>query len=180
MNIVDFFNYLQMRKGTYLPPPEVGRTSRRTVHFFLCVRKKVFSMKEFDFNQNTVIFLCGLIGSGKTPFALKHCLYFTDLDLIPGFSTKSYQLQQTRILLNQHGNVCHITTYPTKQELEELAEYNQRFLLLDTSQSQRKTNILIRNRKRDIDNLPNVLLANQNLQEKYLNSNTPFESVKVF
>lgn len=130
--------------------------------------------------MKTIIFLCGLIGSGKTTYALKNFKNFTDLDKMPKYSSKKDQIVWTKKLLEKHERVCHITCYPTEEEIHNLKDFNLKFILLDTDIKQAKTNILIRNRKRDMDNINNVLKANEDYFKKYKNFKYPWEKVSVF
>ena len=127
-----------------------------------------------------LIILCGLIGSGKTTFSLNNGFQFTDYDQIEGFSTKKMQIEWTERLLGTHDEVCHITTYPTREEVTKLSKYNPNYVWLDTSLDQCKTNILIRNRKRDMENLFSVFEANQDMLFKFKKTKIPFKVVRVF
>lgn len=128
-----------------------------------------------------LIILCGLIGSGKTTYAFGNYTHFTDLDLLPKFANKKAQIDNTFRLLNHHSLVCHITTYPTEEEVAAFSRVkNKEYVWLDTSIDQAKVNILIRNRNRDMKNLPGVFAANEEYNENYKNSNLSFKRVKVF
>jgi predicted kinase len=130
--------------------------------------------------MKTVIFLCGLIGAGKTTYAQKHFKPFTDLDYMPMYSKKTDQIRLTQNLLKTHDEVCHITCYPTEEEARAFRGYNKRFVLIDTGFRQAKTNVIIRNRQRDMMNLANVLESNLDLVKKYKNAKVKWEVVKVF
>lgn len=130
--------------------------------------------------MKTVFFLCGLIGSGKTTFARSNFDYFTDLDFMPSCSRKSDQIEQTKRLLKSHDEVCHITCYPTAEEVESFRSYDQRFLLITTGVEQARTNILIRQRPRDLMNLNKVLAANNEYLRKYKKNEYAWEMIKVF
>lgn len=126
-----------------------------------------------------VVFVCGLIGSGKTTYVMKNQAIFTDLDLMNDLARKIDQINYTKSLLKKYKKVYHITTYPTEEELEAFKKYKNTFLWIDTDEEQCKTNILIRNRKRDIENLNRVYEANKNLMQKFKESRLPFQTIKV-
>ncbi|WP_171313901.1 hypothetical protein [Enterococcus cecorum] len=126
-----------------------------------------------------VVFVCGLIGSGKTTYVMKNQAIFTDLDLMNDLARKIDQINYTKSLLKKYKKVYHITTYPTEEELEAFKKYKNTFLWIDTDVEQCKTNILIRNRKRDIENLNKVYEANKNLMQKFKESRLPFQTIKV-
>jgi len=134
-------------------------------------------MKNFG---KKIIFVCGFIGSGKTTYANKHYKTVTDLDFMPEFSKKKDQINLTLKLLKYNDKVCHITCFPTDEELQAFKNYDVDFILIDTSLKQAKTNILIRNRDRDIANLNNVLIANQKYKSKFKDSNIPWRKIRVF
>lgn len=131
-------------------------------------------------NNKTVIFLCGFIGSGKATYANKKFNHVTDLDYMPAFSSKINQINLTLNLLKKYDEVCHITCFPTKDEMRAFKKINKKFLLMDTNLSQCKTNILIRSRPRDLMNLKRVFKANVDYQRKYKLSGINWELVKVF
>lgn len=122
--------------------------------------------------------LCRLIGSGKTTYALKNYKNVTDLDFLPSSCTKKHQINQTKRHLNLGYDVCHITCFPTEEEFTAFQNLDAEYLSLDTSINQCKTNILIRNRERDMKDLGNVLAANRKYAEKI--SKSHFERVTVF
>ncbi|CAI3341958.1 hypothetical protein CIRMBP1204_00978 [Enterococcus cecorum] len=126
-----------------------------------------------------VVFVCGLIGSGKTTYVMKNQAIFTDLDLMNDLARKIDQINYTKSLLKKYKKVYHITTYPTEEELEAFKKYKNTFLWIDTDGEQCKTNILIRNRKRDIENLNRVYEANKNLMQKFKESRLQFQTIKV-
>ncbi|HEM5120720.1 TPA: hypothetical protein U1629_000836 [Streptococcus suis] len=126
-----------------------------------------------------VIFVCGLIGSGKTTFARANFQFVTDLDFMPQNARKIDQIMWTKRLLRKVPVVCHITCYPTKKELEAFKNYDISFILLATSFEQSKENILKRNRQRDMVDLNRVLIANFQYLSKFRVSHLPFKLVKV-
>ena len=128
-----------------------------------------------------LIILCGLIGSGKTTYAMHNFRHFTDLDHMPLYSRKADQIKQTLKHLERHGTVCHITTYPTDEELLAFQEIqDKQFIWINTSIKQAKTNILIRNRPRDMTNLKGVIDRNNVLLETARRSPIKFSLVNVF
>lgn len=131
-------------------------------------------------NRKTIIFLCGLVGSGKTTYALSHFRNFTDLDYMHEYARKIDQINWTKGLLKINDVVCHITSYPTHEELSSFEGTNKRFLLMNTSENQCKTNILIRGRERDIKNLVNVFKANEEYSERFKKSPIKWEDVNIF
>lgn len=129
--------------------------------------------------MSKVIFVCGLIGAGKTTWTKKHARRYTDFDELPEGSTKSDQIKLTKRLL-KNGDVFHITCYPNPKELRAFRNVEKEFVLINTSKQQAKTNILIRNRMRDLDQLGAVIKANKDYFKKYANSDLPFRKVDVF
>lgn len=127
--------------------------------------------------NKTVVFLCGLIGSGKTTFARNNFKVFTDLDYMPPYSTKINQIQWTKNLLKKHDEVCHITCYPKLEEIKSFKGYNIRYLLINPNLNQAKTNILIRSRPRDMENLKRVFDANKEYLRKYQKANIRWEII---
>lgn len=131
-------------------------------------------------DENTVVFVCGPIGSGKTTYANKNYNHVTDLDFMPKYSSKADQINLSLKLLKKFKSVCHITCFPSEEELSAFLKYNNEFILLDTSLNQCKTNILIRGRDRDLKNINNVFKANENYICKYRESDINWKKVKVF
>lgn len=127
-----------------------------------------------------VIFLCGLIGSGKTTYALNNYSHFTDLDSMHNYARKSDQIKWTKELLKKNDIVCHITTLPTEEELLSFKNVKKEFIWVNTSLEQCKTNILIRNRERDINNIANVLNSNAEYLKTMELSKINFKKIDVF
>lgn len=128
----------------------------------------------------TVVFLCGLIGSGKSTYAVNNFKAFTDLDLIKGYSTKQMQIDWTKRLLETNDTVCHITSFPSELEEIEFEGINKVYYWMDTTLEQSVTNILIRNRKRDIENFGSVILANKKYIEMFYKSSYHWVKIYVF
>lgn len=128
--------------------------------------------------MSKVIFVCGLIGAGKTTWTKKHAKRYTDLDELPEGSTKADQIRLTKRLLKQ-GDVFYITCYPQPHELKAFDGEEKDFVMIDTNKRQAKTNILIRGRLRDLDNLDRTFHANRKYWTQLQNSNLPFRKVKV-
>lgn len=128
--------------------------------------------------MSKVIFVCGLIGAGKTTWTRKHAQQYTDLDELPAGSKKKDQIKQTKRLLKK-GDVFHITCYPTREELRAFKDVEKDFVLIDTSKHQAKTNILNRGRDRDLENIGSVFQANKKYWRRFKTSDLPFRKVKV-
>lgn len=128
--------------------------------------------------MSKVIFVCGLIGAGKTTWTRKHAQQYIDLDELPAGSKKKDQIKQTKRLLKK-GDVFHITCYPTREELRAFKDVEKDFVLIDTSKHQAKTNILIRGRDRDLENIGSVFQANKKYWRRFKTSDLPFRKVKV-
>lgn len=127
--------------------------------------------------NKTVIFLCGLIGAGKTTYAIKNFKIFTDLDFLPEYSRKIDQINWTKRLLKKYDEVCHITCYPTLEEIKNFKDYRKRYLLINPNINQAKSNILIRSRTRDMENLKGVFDANNEYFKKYQNNLARWEII---
>lgn len=128
--------------------------------------------------MNKVIFVCGLIGAGKTTWAKKRGTFVTDLDDFPEGSTKRDQIRLTKRLLKK-GDVFHICCYPSSKELKAFESDPKEYIWIATTKHQAKTNILIRNRARDLENLGSVFAANKKYWKKLQNSDLGFQKVKV-
>lgn len=130
--------------------------------------------------NKTVIFLCGLIGSGKTTYAINNFKNFTDLDYMHPYSRKTDQINWTLRLLREADTVCHITCYPTREELVAFRNVDKRFLWMNTSPNQAKTNILIRNRPRDMTDIGRVFKANIEYAMRFQKSISVFELINNY
>lgn len=125
--------------------------------------------------------VCGLIGSGKTTYVNKKTGIFTDLDYMPMYTTKKDQIKRTHDLLKHHHHVYHITTFPTAEEIAYFDSVkNKEFIWINTTIDQCKTNILIRNRERDLINLKQVFESNLELDKKLRLTNIMFKKINIF
>lgn len=123
--------------------------------------------------------ICGLIGSGKTTWCKSQNIPFTDLDYLPNYATKKEQISLTKKVLRENSEVNHITTFPTEEEMKAFENYNTSFYWIDTDLERCKLNILVRNRKRDMDNLKYVYDKNEELLQKAINSEIIFKAITV-
>ena len=127
-----------------------------------------------------IIFVCGLIGAGKTTYAINQNMPLTDLDFMPKYSRKIDQINLSKRMLKTHNEIIHITCFPTEEELNQFKDYERSFIWIDTSFEQAKTNILIRNRERDLQNIGSVLQANKKYSQMFINSTIRFDIIKLF
>lgn len=130
--------------------------------------------------DKTVIFLCGLIGSGKTTYAIDTFEYFTDLDYMRPHSTKIDQINWTMQLLRQTDVVCHITCLPTQLELSAFRKFNREFLWMDTSIDEAKMNIMTRGRPRDMADLKRVFNVNAELLLRFQKAKPIFSLINNY
>lgn len=119
--------------------------------------------------------LCGLIGAGKSTWAVGRYEYITDLDAMSTRSRRR-QIMETLALAEQGETVCHITTYPTAQELESFGRFagKVRFLLVDADEAEAESRIKKRGRARDTENLDEVLRKNHMLYKLIHNGRIKF------
>lgn len=127
-----------------------------------------------------LIIICGLIGSGKTTFAMNNFEHYTDLDDMPAYTPKSEQIRQTKTMLGRYENVGHITCFPTEEEYLALKDLNPQWVWINTSLEQAKENILNRNRPRDMADLQRVLNYNINLLKRARRSTIRFRLINMF
>ena len=121
--------------------------------------------------------VCGMIGSGKSTWSEKQDGIISDFDLI---GNKELQLQFT---LNEHrkGNhVYHITCFTTIREQEAFENLSVEYVWINTSFCQSRRNIFKRRRKRDIEDIEDVMSANANIMDKYIASRIDFKIINVF
>lgn len=124
--------------------------------------------------------ICGLIGSGKTTYAKKNYQYITDLDDMPLYTQKSAQISQTLKMLSSYGNVAHITCFPTEEEYLAFKDLKPKYLWINTSFDQAKSNILARNRPRDMADLKRVLDRNVKYLNQVKRSTIGFQTINIF
>lgn len=131
--------------------------------------------------EKTVVFLCGLIGAGKTTYAGNNFKVFTDLDMMRANrfgSTKTDQIALTKKLLKDNDEVCHITCYPSKSEIDSFRDYKIRYLWIDTNPLEAQKNVISRNRKRDMHRLDEIFRANRDYAWKKKTGKIEFEEIK--
>lgn len=132
--------------------------------------------------KKTVVFLCGLIGAGKTTYAINNFKVFTDLDLMRDkqFGVKKIdQIKLTKELLKDNDEVCHITCFPSKSEIDSFREYVIKYLWVDTNPLEAQRNVISRNRKRDMSRLDEIFKANKDYAWKKKTSNIVFKEIKT-
>lgn len=130
--------------------------------------------------MSKLIILCGLIGAGKTTYARSNYKWVSDLDYMPPFSRKQDQIRFTFWLLKTKGEACHITCFPTNEELVAFRKENKEFVLINTGLRQCEANILKRRRKRDFLDLSQIFLANRELIRRIKQAQIPWKVVNIF
>lgn len=128
-------------------------------------------------DRKTVIFLCGLIGSGKTTYAKNNFKCFTDMDYMRPYSRKIDQINWTLQLLEKEDTVCHITCMPTREELMAFKNFDKKFLWMNTTPNQARINILIRSRLRDMVDIGRVLNVNAGYFIRFQHSGSLFKLI---
>lgn len=129
-----------------------------------------------------ITMICGLIGAGKSTYALKHFANVTDLDAMRGL-TKSDQIRQTMKLHDSGEDVAHITCFPTIEEevmLKNIPRDEIRFIWIDTPPIQCRKNIIQRGRLRDTQDLGRVLALNAEYYTRLSSSRIKFNRVHLF
>lgn len=121
--------------------------------------------------------VCGLIGSGKSTWCEKQEGIVSDFDLI---GNKEMQLYFTLNEFGKGNHVYHITCFPTLREQEAFEKLNVEYVWINTSFCQSRRNIFTRRRKRDMENIEDVLNANANIMDKYITSHIDFRIINVF
>ena len=124
-----------------------------------------------------IICVCGLIAAGKTTFAEKQDGVVSDFDFI---GSKEGQILFTLENHRRDRTVYHITCYPTADELRTFKKLDVKYVWINTTFSQCRKNIFARKRERDINNIEETLLANEEILRRYLSSDIDFEVVDVF
>lgn len=124
--------------------------------------------------------VCGLIGSGKSTYALKQKGIITECQDGELPISKDEQILKTLEAYDQGRDVWHVTCFPTWKELDAFRYLEKEFVWINTSPRQAMSNILSRKRKRDLDNLKETRLANEDIYDKYMTSGIPFRVVDLF
>lgn len=126
-----------------------------------------------------IVMVCGLIGSGKSTYAKEHYKNVTECET----GTKREQIATTLRFYKSGADVAHVTTYPSDEELEMVADVDlsdMEWILLDTAPDQCRRNIIERNRPRDMNDLGFVIEKNRNLWKRFVESQLPFKRVTIF
>ena len=121
-----------------------------------------------------IYFVCGLIGSGKTTWAKQHFQTVTDAD---EERSKTEQIRKT-LTLSEHGDVAHITCYPTEEE--RLVFPDAKWIWIDTDPVRAMTNVMTRGRITDMVDLPHVRNKNEMLYVKLASCRHPIRRITVF
>ena len=124
-----------------------------------------------------IICVCGMIGAGKSEYSKKTKNVVSDFD---DFGSKREQIEFTRDMEKKNNIVYHITCYPTNEELLFFKDYNVKYIWINTTINECKKNIYQRGRKRDMENIDDVLSANKRILGKYIHSDINFQIVNVF
>ena len=111
--------------------------------------------------------ICGAIGAGKSTYARENFKQVTERE----DTSKHRQIMET-IELSRHGDVAHVTTLPTPEEIKYLR--GATFIWMDTPPEQCMENVRRRGRPRDLANLPRVEEANRRILRGYRMSKLPF------
>ena len=123
-----------------------------------------------------IICLCGLIGSGKTFFALENMQdddelidfdkIIKEFDVCDNAIAKQITLDLLEEAIQSDTTTWFVTAIPTKDEqaLLDKAEVKYLWLYSDIPKSMR--NIRHRNRFKDIENIDGIYLKNVRLQEQ--------------
>ena len=118
-----------------------------------------------------------MIGAGKSEYARSSGKTVSDVDVI---GNKKKQLDFTIKNHEKGVEIYHITCYPTQEEKERFAGKGVKYIWINTTINQCRTNILSRGRRRDLENIQEVLAKNKVIQQQYTNSDIKFEVVDVF
>lgn len=107
-----------------------------------------------------IVFVCGLIGAGKTTYCRNYFEYYTDLDEIASHR-KEDQIALTLKLHNEGKTVAHITCMPSPTERTALMP--EKYIWIDTSLGQSMFNIYKRERPGEIERIHELMQANRRL-----------------
>lgn len=123
-----------------------------------------------------IICLNGLIGSGKTTFALEHMQdddelidfdkIIKEFDVCDNAIAKQITLDLLEEAIQSDVTTWFVTTMPTKHEQALLDKAEVKYLWLYSDIPKTMRNIKHRNRFKDIDNLEAIYLKNVRLQEQ--------------
>lgn len=128
-------------------------------------------------SEKMIIFVCGMIGSGKTTYAESKDGVVSDWDVI---GNKADQILYTMHMHELGKTVYHITCYPTGKELELLEGKIDKFIWINTRSEQCMINVRHRGRKRDMDHIEDVKKRNSSIQAMYRSSKIKFEVIDIF
>jgi len=118
-----------------------------------------------------------MIGAGKSAYARSTGKTVSDFDMI---GRKEKKLDFTIKSHEKTGEIYHITCYPTQEEQKAFAGKEVKYVWINTTITQCRINILNRDRRRDMENMQEVLRKNKEIRQQYINSDIKFEVVNVF
>lgn len=121
--------------------------------------------------------VCGMIGAGKTLYCEGKTGVVSDCDEL---GNKEKQLDFTLENELKSKKIYHITCYPTQKEREIFENMDVKYIWINTTYTQCRTNILQRGRERDLKNLDAVLQKNEEILNLYLHSDIRFEVIDIF
>lgn len=124
--------------------------------------------------------ISGMIGAGKSTYAEKKYLYFTDYDLI---GSKTAQIEETLRLFDAGIDVAHITCFPTTEEMEAFERIPPdqiQYLWINTDQEQCRKNVLARARLRDLAEMGHIREKNKEYLRKYFQSKLNWQEINIF
>lgn len=120
--------------------------------------------------------VCGLIGAGKSTWAKKHFEIVTECE----DGSKEKQLAESAKLCEAGCDFAHVTCYPTEEEMQFFKGRDAAYVWINTSERQCAENIQKRGRKRDMENIVDVLNANSRYEMKKLRSDIHFKEIEIF
>ena len=123
-----------------------------------------------------IICLCGLIGSGKTFFALENMQdddelidfdkIIKEFDVCDNAIAKQITLDLLEEAIQSDTTTWFVTAIPTKDEQALLDKTEVKYLWLYSDIPKTMRNIRRRNRFKDIENIDGIYLKNVRLQEQ--------------
>lgn len=122
-----------------------------------------------------IIFVCGIIGAGKTTYCKNYFDYYTDLDEIAS-GKKDDQIALTLKLHNEGKTVAYITCMPSPLERQLLKP--SKYIWIDTSLVQSMANIYMRGRPGEAERIHELMRANRRLLWKKKSFPFPWTVVK--